>query len=223
MPFIYILGVSRTPRNKDDLSPGNRKNPTLSKINTPITRSPDISRNKTALLIISKKAEDKNNMSNTSSKITNFNFLEVSKQEGPPLKNIHQHQQYNTHTVTNVNINNLNIPLNTNTSNTSSNNLTNNKPHQNIMNTNESLRFKISQNGNISQIIDIDNSMPDESLINNKDDLFITSTLHDHDINFNNSIMNNLMSSINFNTPKTKGIKLEYDEILDDRWSIFEQ
>ena len=122
-----------------------------------------------------------------------------------------------------MNINNFNVPLNTNTSNISSNNLTNNKIHQNVLNTNQSLRYKISQNGNISQIIDIDNSMPDESLINNKDDLFITSTLHDHDINFNNSIMNNLMSSINFNTPKTKGIKLEYDEILDDRWSIFEQ
>jgi len=41
----------------------------LSKIITPITRSPDISRNKTALLI-SKKAEDKNNLSNNSSIIT---------------------------------------------------------------------------------------------------------------------------------------------------------
>jgi len=223
MHIIYFVGVSRTPRNKDDLSPGNRKNLMLSKINTPITRSPDISRNKTALLI-SKKAEDKKNLSNNTSMITILiYFLEVCKQEGPPLKNVPQLQQYNTHTITNVNMNNFNIPLNTNTSNISSNNLTNNKIHQNVLNTNESLRFKISQNGNISQIIDIDNSMPDESLINNKDDLFITSTLHDHDINFNNSIMNNLMSSINFNTPKTKGIKLEYDEILDDRWSIFEQ
>jgi hypothetical protein len=65
--------------------------------------------------------------------------------------------------------------------------------------------------------------MPDESLINNKDDLFITSTIHENDMNFNNSIMNNLMCSINFNTPKNKGIKLEYDEVLDDRWNIFEQ
>jgi hypothetical protein len=92
----------------------------------------------------------------------------------------------------------------------------------NVINNNDSYKFKnISQNGNISQIIDIDTSMPDESLINNKDDMFITSTLNE--LNFNNSIMNNLMSNTNFNSPNSKGIKLEYDEVLDDRWNMFEQ
>ena len=64
--------------------------------------------------------------------------------------------------------------------------------------------------------------MPDESLINNKEDLFITSPIHDNDFNFNNSVINNLMGSLNFNSPH-KAIKLEYDEVLDDRWAIFEQ
>jgi hypothetical protein len=67
---INYIGVSKTPRNKPDLSPVDRKNIIVSKLNTPINRSPDISRNKTTQLI-SKKGEDKENMSNISSNIKN--------------------------------------------------------------------------------------------------------------------------------------------------------
>jgi hypothetical protein len=115
-----------------------------------------------------------------------------------------------------LSVNNVNT-VTGNLSNVSSNNI------YIKTNPNDSMKFKILGNGNISQIIDIDNSMPDESLINNKDDMFMISTINENDLNLNNSIINNLMSSINFNTPKNKGIKLEYDEVLDDRWAMFEQ
>jgi len=169
------------------------------------------------MIISKKKNQDVSNLSDISSNKF-LNIIEASKQELPNNigKNNYILQQYNTHT-------NLlsSSQINTNLSNLSSSN--NVKNCVNALNTNDSYKFKnLSQNGNISQIIDIDNSMPDESLINNKEDLFITSPMNDNEFNFNNSVINNLMGSLNFNSPN-KAIKLEFDEVLDDRWAIFEQ
>jgi hypothetical protein len=87
-------------------------------------------------------------------------------------------------------------------------------------------------NMNVSQIIEADYGVPDDSLINNKDDLLINTTLQDHDhdeninLNFSNVADHGLQMlplTPHKNKNKKSELKLEFDEVLDDKWNLFEQ
>ena len=85
-----------------------------------------------------------------------------------------------------------------------------------IINTNEKIILENKSNNiNVSNIIGVDNSVIDDQLLNTKDDPLLTSVINDRYDDTNNNITN--ISAFN----NKQEIKLEFEEILEDRFNNF--
>jgi hypothetical protein len=76
---------------------------------------------------------------------------------------------------------------------------------------------ELDKDFDFSKIIAIDQGLHDDSLINAKDDLLLNCEIHDSELLENLGVQGQIINKSIF----IKEIKLEYEEILDDKWSNF--